>query len=429
MSDLSERAYLKNKFKDFGTTPDPATKSAVMSEIQEKKRKKRFFIIIFLFVFAGTSGVTTIFLLTETDAKLAHKMKTESSKDLGSETTITNHASNRIFPDDCNQKDEDQKHLMKQVKNKETKEHSTQMKSNSLVPKNKNDLTTQENMSILDEKDHFVGVSTEINPDKTKRKTSANSFPSKDKSKNDKIDKEFLSEDNKINQLSIKQLSLPQSRDEQNELTISDHNTSLNSGNKWVIGLSYSYVDLRSETYDNEPVTPDNSSLNNNNSLIESSDFQRIKNSMNADLSIIRKFNNQLYIQSGLRYSCLNSITSSHQVRDHLVGIPIKVGYSIPLQSRWTIDLSLGINYNLSISRSENSIDWKSKNTFANFNDFHLNTAEFNIGISYFVNKKISLNLSPQLSYLLFYKEQSPKRYFHRNLWIGGQFGLYYHLK
>lgn len=187
-------------------------------------------------------------------------------------------------------------------------------------------------------------------------------------------------------------------------------------------------MDLRSGEYDSEPVSADNSFLGNNSPSIESSDFQRTKNSMNADLSIIRKFNNQFYIQSGLRYTCLTSITSSHQMRDHLLGIPIKVGYNMPLKGSWAIDLSTGVNYNISFYRGEKNMDWKSKKTFENFNDFNLSTAEFIVGISYFVNEKISVNLSPQLSYLLFYSEQSPKRYFHRNLWFGGEFGLRFHL-
>lgn len=433
MSDLNERAYLKDKFKDFGAASDPATKNAVMSEIQKERRKRRFFIIFFLSAFVGTIVVATIFSPTETDTKLTQKIKVENSKEIDIKTTNSNQDTNKSsFLNSKNQIVKNETRSKKQGNNNKKETSYIQKKFNSFESKNEslNKIiqTKQENTSTISEKDSFVRVSNESIPTEPKREISANSFPLEDKSKDDNIESEFHFEESKINELNIKQLSLPQSTDKHNELKISDQNYSFNSSNKWIIGLSYSYVDLRSETYDNEPVTPDNSSLNNNNSLIESSDFQRIKNSMNADLSIIRKFNNQFNIQSGLRYTYLNSVTSSYQMRDHLLGIPVKIGYNIPLKERWAIDLSTGINYNLSISRSEKKIDWKSKKIFGNFTDFHLSTAEFNIGISYFVSEKISVNLSPQLSYLLFYKEQSSKRYFHRNLWFGGQFGLLFHL-
>jgi len=435
MSDLNERAYLKDKFKDFGAASDPATKSAVMSEIQKKRRKRRFFIIFFLPAFIGAIGVATLFLPTETDAKLAHKIKTESSKELDTKTIKTNHDSKKDgLLNDNNQKieNEGQNYSLNRLNNRETKAFSKQVKSNSLKSKSqllKADYTNQENTSTQNEKKSLVIVSPRSNPAQSKRETSANSILSKEKRENNKIDRKSLSKDKIINDLSIKQLSLPQSKNKQSELMITDQNTSLNSSNKWIIGLSYSYVDLRSGKYDNEPVPADNSFLGNNSPSIELSDFQRVKNSMNTDLSIIRKFNNHFYIQSGLRYNRLNSITSFHQVRDHLIGVPIKAGYNIFLKSRWWMNLSAGINYNLSILRTESIIGAEYKNTFENFADFQLSTAEFNIGISYFVSEKISVNLSPQLSYLLFYKEQEPKRYFHRNLWFGGEFGLHFHLE
>lgn len=138
MSDLNERAYLKDKFKDFGAASDPATKSAVMSEIQKKRRKRRFFIIFFLSAFLGAIGVATLSLPTETDAKLAHKNKTESSKELDTNTIKTNHVSKKDgLLNYNNQKieNEGQNYSIKQVKSKETKVFSKQVKSNSLKSK------------------------------------------------------------------------------------------------------------------------------------------------------------------------------------------------------------------------------------------------------------------------------------------------------
>ena len=116
-------------------------------------------------------------------------------------------------------------------------------------------------------------------------------------------------------------------------------------------------------------------------------------------------------------------------MQDHLLGIPLKIAYSIPLKSRWAIDLSAGINYNLSILRSEKNSEGNSNDTYGNFANFQLSTTEFNVGITYFVNEKFSVKLAPQLNYLLFFKEQSTKRYFHRNFWFGGRFGVFFKLK
>jgi hypothetical protein len=424
MSDHNERAFLQDKFKDYGAASDPATKSAVMSEIQKSRRKKRFFIIFFLSALVIAIGTITTLHFNNIDTNLTHYTQFENTIDSNNQNA--NYSSTKVdLNNDKKQLETTKDKTLAEIKvnRKGIENTSVQTETNS----------NQLNTSVVEKKKQ----QSQINSMREKIDTTAKSPPSKllKKERLDRTSKNIKNQKNEvdeslINKLTIKTVSLPSFMAERSKLLNENLNASEIKENKWIIGLTYSYNSLRSnqlsEDGNSPPSTPSFSSSSNENLTTEG--LFRVSNSMSLELSVIRKLKSKFYLESGIRYANLNLFTTDKKMQDHLLGVPLKVGYNIPLKGRWAIDLSTGINYNLSISRSEKNIEWNSKNTYDNFAEFHLSTAEFNIGISCLVNEKISLNLSPQLSYLLFYKEQSPKRYFQRNLWLGGQFGVYYHL-
>ncbi|MEX1190651.1 MAG: DUF3575 domain-containing protein [Brumimicrobium sp.] len=438
MSDHNERAFLKDKFKDFGAASSSATKSAVMSEINKKRRKKRFIIIFFLSVCVMVIGAITTVYYTETSITQTHEVKGENSKNKNQKISKTKHASNKTdFVNDKNQPNSNKNNVLsyKKIDNKETQFSSTQIKSKSFQSKNetvnKGVQEQQEVSNTISEKDSLLGITPENKPSKNKNENLGKVTIPTIKIQNDEVDKKNLINDSKINKLTIKSLTFPQSTKYQYELEHYESSLSLDKDNKWIVGLTYSYMDLRLGQPEGQPVTADVQSpslYNPPNEFLPSQKIQRVKNSMNLELSVIRKFKNKFFLQSGIRYTNLNSVTTSHQMKDHLLGVPLKVGYNIPLKERWALDFSTGVNYNISIARSEKNIEPKSKNTFNNFSNFQMSTAEFNVGVSYFMNDRVSFKLSPQLSYLMFYKEKVHFRYFQKQLWLGGQFGCYFHL-
>lgn len=426
MSDHNERAFLKDKFKDFGAASSPATKSTVMSEIKKKRRKKRFIIIFFLSAFVGAIGAINILNFNniaanedlDTTVDNAKSSNNQNAKSSTSKVDLKNDKNQ--FKTNENKTTSDNRINNQGIQNTAPQIESNSNQSNELVVKKKKQ--GSQNRSMLKK----VNKTTEGPSSKSLNKGKINQINTINENQNNEFD------GNEINKLTIKTISFPMFMEEQNKLLNQDLKTASIKENKWIIGLAFSYNNLRSNQLDNLPPNDDVQSASFNNSSNEffpSQEYFRVSSSMNLELAVIRKLKNNFYLESGIRYNNLNSLSTDIKMQDHLLGVPLKVGYNILLKGRWAIDLSTGINYNLSISRSEKNIESKSKNTFGNFADFQLSAAEFNIGISYFVNEKISINLSPQLSYLLFYKEQNPKRYFHKNLWLGGKFGVYYHLK
>lgn len=104
------------------------------------------------------------------------------------------------------------------------------------------------------------------------------------------------------------------------------------------------------------------------------------------------------------------------------------VGYNIPLSQRWRIDLAAGIHSDISLARSFRGEFSDSYEHSSSFSNFILGTAQLNAGLSYSVNEKISVKITPQISYLLYSKSKTNLHFFSRSLWIGGQVGCYFHL-
>ncbi|MEX2483715.1 MAG: hypothetical protein WED10_04120 [Brumimicrobium sp.] len=432
MSDHNERAFLKNKFKDFGAATTTATKSAVMSEINKKRRKKRFIIIFFLSAFVMAIGTITTLHFNNNDSNETHSTQVGNSIDSNNQNAnysttkadLNNDKKQLETNEDKTQSDNKVNH--KEIQNTSVQTETNSNQSNGLVVEKKDYQSQKKSMRKKVNTTYKKTTSKSLNNEKVIQSSKVN------KKHNNEFNGNEINNDYSIDKLIIKRISFPKFMEEQGKLLNQDIKTVPIKENNWIVGLTFSYNDLRSNQLDNLPPNDDAQSPSFNtssNEFFTSQEYFRVSSSMNLELSIIRKLKKNFYLESGIRYTNLNSITTDKKMQDHLLGVPLKVGYNFPLKGRWAIDLSTGVNYNLSISRSEKNIESKSKNTFGNFADFQISTAEFNIGISYFVNEKISLNLSPQLNYLLFYKEQSPKRYFHRSIWFGGEFGVYYHLK
>ena len=362
MSDHNERAFLKDKFKDFDVTSTNATKKAVMSKIQKKSRTKRFFIIFFLSAFVlAICTITTYHLLNNIDTDEVLNTKTENSKE--SNNKKANSSSIKVDLNTDKKQigtNKDKTLTSNKINNKATQSIPKQfnLKSNALIVEKK-----EQQRSLIHEKIKLNTASPSIRGLKEEK---INQTILNNKKKSNRADGNKTNNDSSIKNLNIKTIPFPEFVEQYSKLLKTDSNIPTTKENKWIVGLTFSYNNLRSNNLKNLPDNDNPQFSNPNNSLGELSTNQnmfKVSSIMNLELSVIKKLKNSFYLESGIRYTSLYSFTPDKKMQDHLLGIPLKIAYSIPLKSRWAIDLSAGINYNLSILRSEKNSEGNSNDT------------------------------------------------------------------
>lgn len=194
-------------------------------------------------------------------------------------------------------------------------------------------------------------------------------------------------------------------------------------------GMAYDYLSFTENVLRNQSIT------NSFNTIIPNFESKSYLPPLSAGLSVAKMLGKSVFVESGLRYTYLNTVyknsNADANLRLHYIGIPVNIGIRFGGNRKWYFYTSAGMMLEKGLWSVYTQNIYYSNSTYntnisASIDGVQL-SANVSAGVGYYLSKQFSLYLEPEMGY--YFDNNQPESSRTENpLSVGIKGGVRFHL-
>ena len=285
----------------------------------------------------------------------------------------------------------------------------------------KEDISVRDDQTKADELVTLNNMSENLNTDSAKNTQSANTLSEKKTLQ--------LADNEKFTELKENDWEDPLNKQKKSDFELVAVLGSSQSISSPASGMAYDYLSFTENVLRNQSIT------NSFNTIIPNFESKSYLPPLSAGLSVAKMLGKSIFVESGLRYTYLNTVyknsNADANLRLHYIGIPVNIGIRFGGNRKWYFYTSAGMMLEKGLWSVYNQNIYYSNSTYnttisASIDGVQL-SANVSAGVGYYLSKQFSLYLEPEMGY--YFDNNQPESSRTENpLSVGIKGGVRFHL-